>query len=169
MSDPLVEFLRARPLRLRPDADASMVEFLRALDALEPDQPTGPPDPSTVDEARLRAVLAYIEAHPESWNQGEWACGTSGCLAGWTVALDRELEIRHVAVTYHGSQVEETARKLLRLDPSQAAWLFYFTSVEGDDGEPRRPTFEEFCARVEQVTGVRYKPLTHLTEADYAG
>lgn len=31
---------------------------------------------------RLRAVLAHIEAHPETWCQQEWHCGTTHCFAG---------------------------------------------------------------------------------------
>lgn len=35
-------------------------------------------------------VLDHIDAHPESWNQGRWWCGTSGCFAGWAVQLSGE-------------------------------------------------------------------------------
>jgi hypothetical protein len=30
----------------------------------------------------LKRVVAHIEAHPETWNQSEWHCGTTHCLAG---------------------------------------------------------------------------------------
>ncbi|MEW1959780.1 hypothetical protein [Kineococcus sp. NPDC059986] len=33
------------------------------------------------------AVLAQIEAHPETWNQEHWRCGTSFCFAGWAVEM----------------------------------------------------------------------------------
>lgn len=37
------------------------------------------------DIAKLDAALAYIEEHPEEWEQGNWGvkkpCGTAGCLA----------------------------------------------------------------------------------------
>lgn len=32
-------------------------------------------------------VLDHIDAHPESWNQGTWDCGTAACFAGWAVRL----------------------------------------------------------------------------------
>lgn len=42
----------------------------------------------------MRRTLAHIEAHPEGWNQREWAtprgehgCGTAYCFAGHAVAL----------------------------------------------------------------------------------
>lgn len=39
----------------------------------------------------LRAVLAQIDAHPERWNQKDYAtrgeCGTAFCVAGWAVHL----------------------------------------------------------------------------------
>lgn len=31
----------------------------------------------------LRAVLAQIEAHPETWYQRMWHCDTSHCFFGW--------------------------------------------------------------------------------------
>jgi hypothetical protein len=33
------------------------------------------------------AVLDQIDAHPETWNQGTWDCGTAACFAGWAVRL----------------------------------------------------------------------------------
>jgi hypothetical protein len=37
----------------------------------------------------LRATLAHIEAHPETWNQQMWSneCGTAFCFAGHAVVL----------------------------------------------------------------------------------
>lgn len=32
-------------------------------------------------------VIDHIDAHPESWYQGTWWCGTGGCFAGWAVTL----------------------------------------------------------------------------------
>jgi hypothetical protein len=36
-------------------------------------------------------VLDHIDANPEQWNQATWfgrsECGTTGCFAGWAVAL----------------------------------------------------------------------------------
>lgn len=33
------------------------------------------------------AVLDQIDAHPETWNQATWDCGTAACFAGWAVRL----------------------------------------------------------------------------------
>lgn len=32
-------------------------------------------------------VLDHIDAHPETWSQGTWDCGTAACFAGWAVRL----------------------------------------------------------------------------------
>lgn len=36
-----------------------------------------------------RKIVAQIEAHPETWDQGTWhsSCGTKHCIAGWAVQL----------------------------------------------------------------------------------
>jgi len=44
-----------------------------------------------VNAALLRETLAYIQEHPESWNQRTWGmtseCGTVACFAGWAAML----------------------------------------------------------------------------------
>lgn len=35
----------------------------------------------------LTRTLAHIEAHPETWDQGTWRCGTTACFAGHAIAL----------------------------------------------------------------------------------
>lgn len=63
-------------------------------------------------------VLQHVEAHPELHHQGHWmkrtACGTTACLAGWTVLLGApEAEIRWTEddesdddqVVYFGNEV----------------------------------------------------------------
>jgi hypothetical protein len=32
-------------------------------------------------------ILDHIDAHPESWDQGSWDCGTTACFAGWALRL----------------------------------------------------------------------------------
>lgn len=45
----------------------------------------------TVPNAELAyKVLDHIDAHPESWVQDSWWCGTGGCFAGWAVKLSGE-------------------------------------------------------------------------------
>jgi len=45
---------------------------------------TGP----TPNVSLLRQTLAYIEAHPEEWNQTNWRCGSTACFAGHAAMLD---------------------------------------------------------------------------------
>lgn len=39
----------------------------------------------------LTKVLEHVTAHPEEWDQSNWAvrrdCGTTYCVAGWTVTM----------------------------------------------------------------------------------
>lgn len=42
---------------------------------------------TTPNVALLRQTLAYIEAHPEEWNQAHWHCGTAACFAGRAALL----------------------------------------------------------------------------------
>lgn len=37
--------------------------------------------------ALLDAAIAQIEAHPETWNQEVYRCGTGMCVAGWICEL----------------------------------------------------------------------------------
>nr|WTB31411.1 hypothetical protein OG781_19670 [Streptomyces sp. NBC_00830] len=40
---------------------------------------------NTYDVARLDKAIEEITLHPETWNQGEWRCGTGIGLAGHIV------------------------------------------------------------------------------------
>jgi hypothetical protein len=48
---------------------------------------TLPPERDTVDLEALDEALAYIQAHPEQWDQGTWRCTTAMCVAGWVGEL----------------------------------------------------------------------------------
>lgn len=53
----------------------------------------------------LEATMAYIEAHPDEWDQDSWgnrrACGTSYCFAGtWALVSGAKLDWRVVADDY---------------------------------------------------------------------
>lgn len=48
---------------------------------------TLPPELDGPDLEALDEALAYIQAHPEQWNQDTWRCSTSMCLAGWVGEL----------------------------------------------------------------------------------
>jgi hypothetical protein len=40
-----------------------------------------------MNRENYRKVLDQIEAHPETWNQSFWHCGTTHCFAGWAQIL----------------------------------------------------------------------------------
>lgn len=71
-------------------------------------------------------TLDYIDAHPEEWEQSEWACGTKACFAGWAVILSggkiddvnfdavvRKSERGSAAEPYEGWTVDDAAQGLL--------------------------------------------------------
>lgn len=96
----------------------------------------------------LARVLAHIEAHPETWHQAEWRCGSSMCFAGWTCELSggrwvngpnswhsdllfaefAESVEGHAEFTAHEGHVvvtaHERAQRLLGLGEDQADALF---------------------------------------------
>jgi hypothetical protein len=43
--------------------------------------------PTTQNAELAWRVLDQIDAHPETWNQATWDCGTSADFAGWAVRL----------------------------------------------------------------------------------
>lgn len=121
--------------------------------------------PSGVNEPLLREVVTYMKLHPETWSQEKWAhrtdCGTTHCFAGWTVTLATGLEWTEFDLSLHQVNVPATAAKFLGLGLEEAGSLFYFTGVVDTDSDGeftlRRPTFEEFVAKVTEVTGVKFK------------
>lgn len=117
----------------------------------------------TVNEARLREVLTFLQLHPELWNQYEF-CGSTGCLAGWTVALAEQGDLSALDGRLW-VDVGERARQLLGLTGEQASRLFHFTEIYDSAVVEwyRHPTFREFCERVELVTGIRFKPPIEVT------
>jgi len=118
----------------------------------------------------LRKVMEHITAHPEEYDQREYAvrteCGTTHCIAGWAVALsDVSIVYRRLGIWDNrtagdygwnaelGSPAEGTwrrqARDLLGLDALDARYLFHEGRTldevwrfveEISDGEVRRPT-----------------------------
>lgn len=91
---------------------------------------------TTVNEPFLREVLAWIELHPERWDQSVYRslCGTTYCLAGWAYVLGTGEETWPDGAEFG---IEETAADLLGLDLAQAAELFFFIGIE--EGDRRRP------------------------------
>jgi hypothetical protein len=100
---------------------------------------TAPPTPN----AELAyAVLDQIDAHPETWNQATWDCGTSACIAGWAVRLSggRSEERFPVTVVVDGPpeivglEVGEAAMVLLGSDCLTADDLFDSGNTRADLG-----------------------------------
>lgn len=114
--------------------------------------------PTQPNEAFIREVLAYIEIHPETWHQSWWArktdCGTSHCIAGWayTLATGKPFTVNHVP-----DDLLTVAADALGMPLGKAWELFHFTGID-DHGHGRHPTFEELCHKVQELTGVRFKP-----------
>jgi hypothetical protein len=51
---------------------------------------------STTNWPLIDSVLDQIDAHPETWDQNHWRCGTSMCFAGWTVELSQKNGVKWV-------------------------------------------------------------------------
>lgn len=81
----------------------------------------------------LQQVVDYLRAHPDKHNQGEWVCGTTGCIAGWAVALANLTDIS----TLGAVGIEEEARRLLGLTDREAYALFISTAGWSDNCEAR--------------------------------
>jgi uncharacterized protein YjbI with pentapeptide repeats len=80
-----------------------------------------------------RKIVAQVEAHPETWDQGTWhsTCGTKHCIAGWAVQL-----------TPQGRYIEK------QLGTANAATLLLWRDgVEMPSFEPRA-TSEETIGRL---------------------
>lgn len=129
-----------------------------------PTLPRVVPDPAGVefcedwgiDYVRLQGTLEWVQAHPDSHNQGVWArrteCGTAACLAGWTVVLaDIALDWDGdgACETADGELISDVAQNLLGLEDYYADWLFgggntlddlWRIAEEITHGAVRRPT-----------------------------
>lgn len=127
-----------------------------------------------VNEPLVRETLAWIELHPELWNQAWWAGVSvdgewSHCFGAWAFKLTTGCE--HVLGSFcehQGSRPLPTAAaELLGLCPAQASALFHYISEVAANpygGTYFAPvTFAQFCERVEQVTGIRFKPPIEVT------
>jgi hypothetical protein len=69
-------------------------------------------------------VLDHIDAHPETWKQGQWIgeaeCGTVACFAGWAVLLSGQTSIRDDFAVINGDcvklHISEAAEILLGIE-----------------------------------------------------
>ncbi len=77
--------------------------------------------------AKLRAVMNHIAEHPEEFEMTEW-CGSVGCIAGHTLALDRQLHMGADTldiVMLGGMAIMREAAEVLGLNFDQARRLFF--------------------------------------------
>jgi len=81
-------------------------------------------------------VLDTIKAHPETWNQAKWHCGTTHCFAGHAQILaGHEPDV--------GTVIYD-AMKFLGISSIDEGWLFYSYRTLSD--------FEVFLATYDQYT-----------------
>jgi hypothetical protein len=65
----------------------------------------------------LIAVVDQITKHPETWDQTQWHCGTSHCVAGWAQIMGGRKEDADTAL--------DDARELIGLADFEANYLIY--------------------------------------------
>lgn len=80
----------------------------------------------------LDRVLRHLQDNPRLHLQAVHACGTAGCIAGWTVALARGLhagdQIEQIIWDVGSNkQISATAQAILGLTDVEARRLFYGT------------------------------------------
>lgn len=93
-------------------------------------------------------VLDQIDAHPETWNQAAWDCGTAACFAGWALRLSgAKLDGGLVPAVCDGPEhliglhVDVAACRVLRIDDDVVGedtddeeWLFASHNSRADLG-----------------------------------
>jgi len=103
--------------------------------------------PTPNAELAYRA-LDHIDAHPESWDQRTWGCGTVACFAGWAVilsggVLDADGYDSNVVAGPEelvGMTVEAAANRLLQANvwaersDGEVDWLFSADNTREDLG-----------------------------------
>lgn len=115
-----------------------------------------------INEKLLLETLAYIETHPQDWEQGSWRCGTGMCFAG------------HAALTLSDSTpiitVDSAMRRVLNkvfglgkpLGPNeQKRWEFWGT--HSDSLKPKRG--EDAHRSVNPLSG---KPFSYVPISERA-
>lgn len=131
---------------------------------------------TAVNEAAIREVMAFIKTHPERFEMGTWlatgyACGTVGCIAGWTYVLNEpDLSMDHalssdlIVDEQMIDAIEDRAREHLGLTEDQAWLIFYYTHKRGPRRECDMPaqrcliehtvTYDDLVQRIKEVTGI---------------
>lgn len=115
-------------------------------------------EPTAINADLFYQVLHQIMIDPKNWNQSYWGivreCGTSYCIAGWTLVVSGNA--RRMRWAYHDERdmpedavnevedltaddrtIEDVAGTLLGLSETQSAELFLeFVSAEGEQDIP---------------------------------
>ena len=65
--------------------------------------------------ALLATAVNRILAHPETWDQRHWHCGTTHCVAG---------HCQIIGLGHENESAGSEARELLGISASDANWLF---------------------------------------------
>lgn len=71
----------------------------------------------------FKLVLDHIKAHPETWDQEVWHCGTHHCFAGWAQILSGVSLIEY-ATPQGEDTTPQVARKFLDVSQKEADYLF---------------------------------------------
>jgi hypothetical protein len=92
----------------------------------------------------LQQVVDYLRANPDKHNQGEWVCGTTGCIAGWAVALSGLTDISNLHAAHDEGEldVEGEGKQLLGLNDREAYALFVRTANRWADGNSEANALE---------------------------
>ena len=82
-----------------------------------------------MNRKRMQAVIDQIEAHPETWDQGSWRCGSKACFAGWA-----ENHAKREAPAFYDAiwSTRMVAIHWLALADWEANWLFASSRKLGD-------------------------------------
>ena len=67
-------------------------------------------------EKLLKTVVNQILAHPETWYQGNWHCGTKHCIAGWCQILSGKPQ--------NSDSAASDAQEALGISDTDASFLF---------------------------------------------
>ncbi len=88
----------------------------------------------------LDQVRTFLREHPDVHRQEVFTCGTSGCVAGWAVALNEGVKpgdnldrLIYVPRSNPDEEIEGEARELLGLTLGEAHALFFGTLGNADE------------------------------------
>lgn len=89
-----------------------------------------------MNREHYQQVLDQITAHPETWNQSLWHCGTTHCFAGWAQLLAglpvNDMTVRRDARIFLDLSYHE-ANRLFAPDTSLDDFQSFLRNPEGYD------------------------------------